>query len=91
MPRLRTSYPAIVLVSLLGAACRGGGDEAARGGGEATPAVEAVQARTGSLPLEERLSGSVRARDQVSVRAEFSAPVVEVMVRSGASVCSWTP
>jgi HlyD family secretion protein len=86
MPRLRTPYPAIVLLSLLGAGCRGGGDEAARGDGEATPAVEAVQARTGSLPLEERLSGSVRARDQVSVRAEISAPVVEVMVRSGASV-----
>lgn len=50
------------------------------------PAVEAVSARRGSLPLEERLSGVVRARNQVAVRAEIEAPVVQALVRSGEAV-----
>ena len=50
------------------------------------PPVEAVQASIGSLPLEERLSGVVRARNQVEVRPEIEAPIVEVAVRSGEAV-----
>lgn len=34
------------------------------------PAVEAVQAQFGSLPLEERLSGTVRAGNQVEIFPE---------------------
>ena len=34
------------------------------------PPVEAVQARSGALPLEERLNGVVKARNQVAVRPE---------------------
>lgn len=56
-----------------------------------TPAVEAVQARSGTLPLEERLSGVVRAENQVEIRAEISAPVVEVLVRSGEAVRQGQP
>ncbi len=41
------------------------------------PAVEAVQARYGALPLRERLTGTVRARGQVAIYPEASGPVVE--------------
>jgi len=50
------------------------------------PAVEAVEAREGSLPLEERLNGVVRAENQFAVRPEIEAAVVEVAVRSGEAV-----
>jgi len=50
------------------------------------PLVEAVQARSGGLPLEEIVHGVVRAENQVLVRPEISAPVAEVLVRSGAPV-----
>lgn len=52
----------------------------------APPPVEAVEARAGNLPLEERLSGVVRAENQVAIRPEIEAPVVEVWVRSGQAV-----
>lgn len=52
----------------------------------AAPPVEAVQARAGTLPLEERLSGVVRAENQVAIRPEIEAPVVEVWARSGQAV-----
>lgn len=51
-----------------------------------TPAVEAVQARVGSLPLEERLSGTVVADNQVEVYPEISGIVEQVMVRNGDTV-----
>ena len=47
------------------------------------PSVEVVQARVGSLPLEERLSGIVRATNQVMLYAEISAPVVRIAVQNG--------
>ena len=50
------------------------------------PAVEAVEAREGSLPLEERLNGVVRAENQFAVRPEIEAAVLEVAVRSGEAV-----
>jgi RND family efflux transporter MFP subunit len=50
------------------------------------PAVEAVRARSGRLPLAERLSGVVKADNQVSITAEIEARVAEVMVRSGEPV-----
>jgi len=69
--------------------CGSGGPSGGAAGGTGVgepPAVEAVPARFGSLPLEEVLSGVVRARNQVAVRPEISAPVVEVLVRDGDSV-----
>ena len=45
------------------------------------PPVEALPARSGSLPLEERLNGLVRADNQVVVRPEVAGRVVEVLVR----------
>jgi RND family efflux transporter MFP subunit len=53
---------------------------------ENIPLVEALQARHGYLPLEERLSGIVRAQNQVTIRPEIEAPIVEVFVRSGERV-----
>ncbi|HEX2254410.1 MAG TPA: efflux RND transporter periplasmic adaptor subunit [Thermoanaerobaculia bacterium] len=50
------------------------------------PPVEAVEARFGALPLEERLNGVVRAEGQVAVRPEIEAVVAEVRVRSGEAV-----
>jgi len=55
------------------------------------PAVEAVPARSGSLPLAERLSGVARAANQVQLRPEISGVVAEVLVRSGDRVVSGQP
>ncbi|MEM9291172.1 MAG: efflux RND transporter periplasmic adaptor subunit [Acidobacteriota bacterium] len=50
------------------------------------PAVEALAARGGALPLVERLSGTVKARQQVAIRPEITAPVRQVLFESGAAV-----
>ncbi len=47
------------------------------------PAVEAVQAQFGGLPLEERLNGVVRAANQVDIYPRISAPIEEVYVQNG--------
>lgn len=47
------------------------------------PAVEVIQARQGSLPLEERMTGIVRAANQVAIYPEISAPVERVAVDDG--------
>jgi len=68
---------------------RGGGP----GGpdGSSPPPVEAVPARHGALPLQETLSGVVRARNQVAIRPEIEAPVVAVLARSGDAVSVGQP
>lgn len=50
------------------------------------PAVEAVQARYGSLPLVERFSGNVRSENQVALYPEITANVEQVFVENGDSV-----
>jgi HlyD family secretion protein len=50
------------------------------------PAVEAVQARYGTLPLTERLSGVVKAKNQIEIYPEISAVIVEVSVKTGDAV-----
>lgn len=50
------------------------------------PAVEVVEARVGSLPLEERLTGRVIAENQAEIIAEVGGPVTEVFVDSGDAV-----
>jgi len=83
----------LLLAVVLAAWGCGGG--AGGGGGtveeKAPTAVEAVPARYGSLPLEEMLSGVVRARNQVAVRSEISAAVVKVLVRNGDRVTAGQP
>lgn len=50
------------------------------------PAVEAVQAQYGSLPLVERLSGTVVAKNQVELYPEISGRIEEVLVNDGEKV-----
>lgn len=47
------------------------------------PAVEAVQARYGALPLTERLTGIVKAKNQVEIYPQINAMIVAVEVRNG--------
>lgn len=83
--------PAALLIS----SC--GGSEAESAGpptGRAAhviPTVEAVQARSGALPLEHRFSGTVRADNQVDIYSEISAPVVRVAVEDGDYVEAGAP
>jgi RND family efflux transporter MFP subunit len=92
MQILKTICVLLVLVAL--AACGSSGDRRKEQGdvtSAAAPPVEALQARSGSLPLEERLSGVVKARNQVAVRPEIAAPVVAVLVESGEAVRQGQP
>ncbi|NBB73692.1 MAG: biotin/lipoyl-binding protein, partial [Bacteroidetes bacterium] len=75
-------------LSLFGIACSSdssSGDQGRRGGsqGGTTPSVEAVRAQFGSLPLQERMSGTVRARNQVAIYPEVGARVTAVEVQTG--------
>ncbi len=64
--------------------CSGDGNNGARRNNERLiPAVEAVQARYGSLPLTERLSGLVKAKNQVVLYPQISATVAQVYVENG--------
>ncbi len=56
------------------------------GSAQVIPAVEAVQAQFGGLPLEERLSGIVTAGNQVDIYPRISAPVEAVLVQTGDEV-----
>lgn len=75
---------AVAALALAVAGCGSGG---AQNGEVRTngpiPAVEVIQARTGSLPLRERLSGIVRAQNQVAIYSEIAAPVVRVVAHNG--------
>ncbi len=50
------------------------------------PTVEALQVITGNLPLEETLTGSVRALNQTDIYPQISAPIVEVLANNGDQV-----
>lgn len=83
---------AIAALSLIGAALALLGCSSESGGSQDNeanrliPAVEAVQARHGSLPLTERLSGVVKAKNQVEIYPELGAAIVEVLVNNGDAV-----
>lgn len=55
------------------------------------PAVEAVQAQFGGLPLEERLNGIVSASNQVDIYPRISAPIEEIYVQNGDIVSKGAP
>ena len=77
---------ALLLLSGCGSSSdEGSGPQGRRGGPGAnnTPSVEAVKAQYGSLPLEERMSGTVQARNQVAIYPEINAPVVSVEAQTG--------
>lgn len=72
---------------LLGACSR----EADRRPAVTAPPVEAVQARIGSLPLVERLSGTVWAENQVILYPEITGRIAEVFVANGDEVAVGDP
>ena len=88
--KLRNSW-IIVLITLLLGACNTEEDSAKSANsrsetGEDIPAVQAVKARYGALPLDQRLTGTVRAENQVGLYPEISARVEKVMVENGDGV-----
>lgn len=74
----------VLLLSLSG--CGNNGEDAQNSRNVSVPSVEAVQAQFGALPLEERLSGIVRAQQQVEIYPRISAPIEEVYVQNGDQV-----
>lgn len=80
-----TYLGAALAVSVAVCSCGQPGDQASRFGGrqQQMPAVEAVEIMYGSFPLEERLAGSVRARNQTEIFAEVSGTIAEVFVDDG--------
>lgn len=73
----------IIALAIVAVAC----SSEKKGGGwnQGAPkvAVEAVKAMRGTLPLEERVSGVVRANNQVEIFPQVSGPVAEVLVENG--------
>lgn len=59
--------------------------------GLTAPPVEATPMRTGSLPLVERLSGTVRAENQVALYPEIAGRIAEVLVEDGQTVEAGQP
>jgi RND family efflux transporter MFP subunit len=80
---------AAFLTALVFLSCSGSessGDRNNFGQNATIPAVEAVEARYGSLPLSERLSGTVVANNQVELYPEISGQITEVLVQNGEKV-----
>lgn len=79
---------ALLLVALSLVSCYGSSEKNENSGPQNStiPAVEAVQARYGSLPLSERLSGTVIAKNQVVLYPEISGKISAVHVQNGDSV-----
>lgn len=73
------------------AACGDSGSAASPRETVPVPAVEAVQAREGVLPLVERVTGTVTASGQVAIFPETSGPVVEVLAQNGDAVRKGDP
>ncbi len=63
--------------------CSGSDGKKGMNSGQLVPAVEAVQAGFGSLPLSERLTGVVKSENQVEIYPKISAEIVEIFVRNG--------
>jgi len=82
--RTATYLLGLVIAGLSLSHCGGSsGDARGNGGNKLILAVEAVQADVGSLPLTERLSGIVRAKNQVEIYSEVSTTIMQVHVNNG--------
>ena len=83
-------YKELLLITTISAAlisaCGSDGQNENNSGAQLVPAVEAVQAQFGGLPLEERLNGVVRAANQVDIYPRISAPIEEIYVQNGDQV-----
>ncbi len=90
---LRPVLTLVIIFSFVLAGCGEGGEGNTAGGPggfgggfggpQTIPAVEAVQSQLGSLPLEERLVGIVKAENQVEIFPDITAPIIQVHVNSG--------
>lgn len=80
---------ALALVGASFAACSK--EEGRNGGAAIAPLVESVQARSGALPLIERLSGTVVAENQVALFPEVEGRIAEVLVENGSRVEAGQP
>ena len=91
---LQMLFIAAILLILSLTACSGSSDQSensSQNQNTTIPAVEAVQARYGSLPLSERLSGTVIAKNQVELYPEISGKIDEVLVQNGQEVKKGDP
>ncbi|HSM50574.1 MAG TPA: efflux RND transporter periplasmic adaptor subunit [Thermoanaerobaculia bacterium] len=79
------------VLALAAVGCGGAVDPAPAAGAGALPAVEALPAQSGTLPLFDEVSGVVRARNQVAIHPEISGSVVAVLVRNGDQVAPGQP
>jgi RND family efflux transporter MFP subunit len=85
---------AVLAAAALAASCSGQSEDSSaqfRQRNQALPAVEAVEVMYGSFPLEERLSGSVRARNQTEIYAEAAGTIEAVYVDDGDRVAAGDP
>ena len=86
---------AALLLSAAAAAagCAAAGDEPSEDPREGTPipAVEVVQARQGTLPLFERLTGTIRASGEVAILPQATGLIVEVLAQNGDGVRKGDP
>ncbi|HEX7082308.1 MAG TPA: efflux RND transporter periplasmic adaptor subunit [Gammaproteobacteria bacterium] len=92
-PQSGRAFAALAAAALVAACGPGteGGNPNAGNGEQQIPAVEAVEVVRGTLPLEERLAGSVRARNQTEIYAQVTGQIVEVLANDGDWVEAGTP
>lgn len=94
MPSKLSRLCTLLTIATLLTACGGQSDGSGGRFGQQedeTPVVEAVEVMYGSLPLEERLSGSVRARNQTEIFPEVAGTIGEVYVDDGDTVSAGDP
>ncbi|MDA0787994.1 MAG: efflux RND transporter periplasmic adaptor subunit [Proteobacteria bacterium] len=84
MPITRQALPAVICLVLIACTQEDSAPRPQRT--ELAPLVESVAARHGTLPLVERLTGTVRADNQVILFPEVSGRVTRVLVESGEQV-----
>jgi RND family efflux transporter MFP subunit len=93
---LRLAPAALLLAGMLSVACGGAGDDAAgaaelRTPRQVIPVVEVVRLRTGTLPLFQRLTGTVRAAGEVAIYPQTSGSIIEVLAQNGDAVKKGQP
>lgn len=71
--------------------CSGSSGNGRNGNNQLIPAIEATRAQYGELPLIERLSGAVKARNQVEIYPEISAVIMAVDGQNGDDVTAGQP
>ncbi|MFH2049398.1 MAG: efflux RND transporter periplasmic adaptor subunit [bacterium] len=86
--KLKHPFLTIILIisSFIISGCSGDSNNSKNGKNRLLPALEVVQAQQGSLPLIERLSGLVKAKNQIEIYPEISAVIKTIHVQNGEEV-----